>query len=148
MEWWQAGAGAVFAVLLALLLPLVALYLRRRWLSNQGGVFDCALRRVEGAWSTGVARYHGDELEWYRIFSFSMRPKVVLRRDLTRTIGRRRPTNAEGTVLFNDVQILGVASRTRPAHRYELAMGSQSITGLMSWLEAAPPGGDSYNGLE
>lgn len=148
MEWWQASAAGGVSVLLALLLPLVALFLRRRWLSNQGGVFDCALRREPGSWSTGVARYHGDELEWYRIFSLSMRPRVVLRRDLTRTIGRRQTTDSEAAVLFNDVQILGVADRVQPGHRYELAMGGQSITGLMSWLEAAPPGGDSYNGLE
>ncbi|MEL4357891.1 MULTISPECIES: DUF2550 domain-containing protein [unclassified Luteococcus] len=134
--------------MLVLLVPLLGLYVRRRWLSTRGGVFDCALKLASGGWATGVARYEADELQWFRIFSLSTRPKLVLERDLTASVGHRRPDESEAVVLFSDDQIIRLRStQGREPVIWELAMNPQSVTGLMSWLEAAPPGGDRYSGL-
>jgi hypothetical protein len=35
-------------------------------------------------------------------------------------------------------------STTDRPHAYELAMSGESLTGLLSWLEAAPPGVVGY----
>ncbi|MEL4506205.1 DUF2550 domain-containing protein [Luteococcus sp. H138] len=148
MGWSGAAELTGLVLVLVLLVPLLGLYARRRWLSTRGGVFDCALKLSRGGWATGVARYETDELQWFRIFSLSTRPKLVLRRDMTTSVGRRRPEEAEAVVLFSDDQIIRLRSTqgSMPII-WELAMNPQSVTGLMSWLEAAPPGGDSYSGL-
>jgi Protein of unknown function (DUF2550) len=84
-----------------------------------------------------MARYAGDGLEWYRVFSLSPRPKqVVARRDLV-IRGRRRPQGAEAMALLPGAVAVecGVDGRT-----VELAMSPDAMTGLLAWLEAAPPG--------
>lgn len=149
MGWTETFELTGLVLMLAVLAPLAGLYARRRWLSSRGGVFDCALRMRNGSWATGVARYAAEELQWFRIFSFSARPKLVLRREHTMSIGRRSPEDAEAVVLFSDDQIIRLRNRdTTDDTVWELAMNPQSVTGLMSWLEAAPPGGDRYSGLE
>ncbi|GDY77152.1 hypothetical protein SAV31267_066370 [Streptomyces avermitilis] len=53
--------------------------LRRRLIQRSGGTFDCSLRwdvPEKGdsngkGWSYGVARYNGDRIEWYRVFSYA-----------------------------------------------------------------------------
>lgn len=149
MGWLTVVEIAGALLLLAVVVPLVGLWVRRRWLSAKSGVFDCALRlRSTGSgsgWATGMARYEGDVLQWFRVFSFAWRPRIELHRDRTVALGRRAPEPAEAIVLFGDDQIVrlqvddGVEGRVQ-----ELAMNPQSVTGLMSWLEAAPPGGETY----
>lgn len=148
---WMATAefGAVLLMLL-FIAPILGLWARRRWLSSQGGVFDCALRlRSSGpgvGWATGLARYEGDVLQWFRIFSLSWRPHVELHRDQTVALGRRAPDPAEAIVLFGEDQIVRLQLSSDGDDRVqELAMTPQSVTGLMSWLEAAPPGGETYH---
>ncbi|HNV12042.1 MAG TPA: DUF2550 domain-containing protein [Propionibacteriaceae bacterium] len=151
---WLLASELVAAILLAcLILPLVGLFVRRRWLSSRGGVFDCGLRlndTTPGAgWAIGMARYQADTLEWYRIFAVSLRPHLVLRRDHTVSLGRRTPDAVEAVVLFSDHQIIRLESSEGGRQKvWELAMPAGSVTGLMSWLEAAPPGGNRYPGLE
>lgn len=136
----------VVALVVLAILPLVGIFVRRRWLDAKGGVFDCDLRSdtsVPGAgWLSGVARYQGESLEWYRTFSISLRPRAVLRRDTTTVIGRRAPDDSEAVMLLNDQQVVRLESRLDGVPRtWELAMSDGSATGLMSWLESAPPGG-------
>lgn len=53
--------------------------LRRRLIQRSGGTFDCSLRwdvpektDTNGkGWGYGVARYNGDRIEWYRVFSYA-----------------------------------------------------------------------------
>lgn len=152
MGWLGAVEGLVALGVVLVVAPVIGLFLRRRWLSTRGGVFDCALRlRTDGSgtgWATGLARYEAEQLQWFRTFSLSLRPKLVLWRDDTTSAGTRAPAAAEAVVLFSDDQILRLRSR-QPGHPrvIEMAMSSSSVTGLMSWLEAAPPGGDRYDGL-
>lgn len=150
MGGWALTMEALVALVVLLVLPLVGLWGRRRWLSGKGGLFDCALRRPDGqrgsGWTTGVARYEGEVLQWFRIFSFSWKPMLELDRSVTSAVGSRSPEPVEAVVLFGDDQIVSLRVQGRSGeHTRELAMSPASVTGLLSWLEAAPPGGESYH---
>lgn len=134
---WLAGALVVFV-----LLPFMVLYTRRRWLHGLGGVFDCALQLGKDAgvgWSLGLARYRGDQLQWFRSFSLSLRPKFVFRRGRTHYVSRRLPRAIEAVSLYSDSCIVIVSDATT-GREYNLAMSNDSAVALMSWLESAPPG--------
>lgn len=135
-EW----TALVFVVLL--LVPIGFLAARRRWLSRQGGLFDCSLRlsaKTPGAgWALGVARYSGDNLEWYRIFSPSLRPKAIFPRSVSHAGSQRDPDAIEAVTLNDDQRI--VFLELNDGRSWELAMSVASLTGLLSWLESAPPG--------
>lgn len=139
-EWVLGLAVALLA------LALVAMWGRRRWLSAQGGLFDCALRLspTRTLWALGIARYRGDRLEWYRVFSVAFRPRLVLDRRQTTWVSRRRPSPEESTVLFTDHEVVTLrgVDRKGTSRTWELAMGPASATGLMSWLEASAPGSE------
>ncbi|MEU0050773.1 DUF2550 domain-containing protein [Streptomyces sp. NPDC006184] len=119
--------------------------LRRRLIQRSGGTFDCSLRwAVPGkpdaggkGWSYGVARYNGDRIEWYRVFSYAVRPRRVLERAQIEVAGRRLPEGEEELALLSDAVVLACAHRD--AH-LELAMSEDALTGFLAWLEAAPPG--------
>lgn len=140
--WWDLVWVAV-ALILVLVTPLVFLYARRRWLTRQGGTFDCAMRRYENAsglgWSLGMGRYRGEELQWFRAFSFSLRPKVRLHRGFIRSMGTKEPTRAESLVLFDDSCIITVREITT-GRDYNFGVDRDAAMALMSWIEAAPPG--------
>ena len=94
--------------------------------------------RAGRGWLLGLGRYSGEELEWFRIFSLSPRPKRVWHgpADLRR---RRDPEGVERTVLYPDHVVIRCQS---PQGDVELAMGPSSLMGFQSWLEAGPPGTD------
>lgn len=135
-------------IVVAAVLFLVWLFVRRRWLSSRGGLFDCALRHpTRDRWLLGMARYDGDELEWYKVFSLNVVPNLSVHRRRAEWQGRRAPSAEEAMVLFTDHEVvtLDTVDRKHRARRLELAMTPASATGLMSWLEASAPGaGMSY----
>jgi hypothetical protein len=133
---------------LVVVLAAVALFvfgLRRRLIQRSGGTFDCSLRwdvpekpDTNGkGWSYGVARYSGDRIEWYRVFSYAPRPRRVLERSAIEVAGRRAPDGEEELALLSDAVILACLHR---GTRLELAMSDDALTGFLAWLEAAPPG--------
>ena len=139
-QWLLESAGVL------ILLPLLygsALIVRRRWLARHGGTFELSYRAptsVAGrGWLLGLGRYTGDDLEWFRIFSLSPKPRMVWSRRSLSYAGRREATGAEQVSLYGG-QI--VVSCTGPDGPVELAMGEASLTGFQAWLEAAPPGVD------
>ncbi len=131
----------VAALVLAVLIPVVWLTARRRWLSRQGGMFDCSVRlnatTPSAGWVLGVARYSGESLQWFRALGLSLRPGKVITRGQATVTGQRAPTPVEAVVLFDDQRIVELSTPSGPC---ELAMSPDSITGLLSWLESAPPG--------
>lgn len=138
---FQVG-GAVIAVAL---LGLFVFGLRRRLIQRPGGTFDCSLRLAppEGTdsagkgWVYGVARYSGDRIEWFRVFSYAPRPRRVLQRPAIEVLGRRAPQGSEELALLSDAVVLSCAHK---GTRLELAMSDDALTGFLAWLEAAPPG--------
>lgn len=142
MDW--LGITELVALILAvlLLLPLLCLGARRRWLSRQGGLFDCSLRLSTATpgtgWVLGVARYSGDNLEWFRVFSLSLRPRLIFPRSQSRAGLQREPDPIEAVLLYDDQRILRM--ELTDGRSWEVAMAVASLTGLLSWLESAPPG--------
>jgi hypothetical protein len=132
---------ALVAVVVLGLLALCLLALRRRVITRRGGTFDCSLRLREAqhgkGWVLGIGRYAGDALEWYRVFSYSTRPRRTFVRRQLRVVDRREPTGIEVYSLLNDAVIVSCLDAAR---RVELAMSPESLTGFLSWVESAPPG--------
>lgn len=88
------------AVVVLVLLGLFVFGLRRRLIQRSGGTFDCSLRwnvpeeEAEPSgkgWIYGVARYNGDRVEWFRVFSYAPRPRRVLERFSIEVLQRRTP---------------------------------------------------------
>lgn len=137
-------------VLLALVLCVIVLAARRRWLARKGGTFECSLRlsvTTPGTgWVLGVARYSGEMLEWYRFFSYRFAPRKSFPRHQVRVLTSRAPDAVEAVSLYSGQQVVQLEERTaglpqsNDFEHWELAMSGDSLTGLMSWLEAAPPG--------
>jgi len=88
-------------------------------------------------WVFGIARYSGDRIEWFRVFSYLPRPRRVLRRHDITVIGRREPAGQEEMALLAGAVVL-VCEHV--GDRIELALSDDALTGFLAWLEAAPPG--------
>ena len=187
------AAWLLAAFLVLLVLAAAGIAARRFLLERGGGTVECGLRRQNGSWRLGVARYRGEELRWYGIFGLSVRPDEAFpRRDLT-VVSRRLPTEAEAASLGPGMIVVecrlgedasqlgsgsggggpGAGDRQAAASgpgadsgpeassdsdaaaavgpgagageppepvTVELALGEAALTGLLSWLEASPPG--------
>ena len=139
----ELALDGVAAAVLLVLVALALLVLRRRFLSRRGGTFDCSMRlrpaaanpRTGQGWTLGIARYSGDILEWYRVFTYSLRPKRVLGRRELQVVDRREP---EGAEVFSLLAVPWWSVRGEGAP-VEFAMGEDALTGFLSWLEVLRP---------
>jgi Protein of unknown function (DUF2550) len=148
MPWW-ADIIDVLGLLAAIgAAVFIFLFARRRVLSRKGGTFECSVRMrapvkpsPTGArgWELGLGRYDGESLEWFRVFSFSPRPKAVFDRSLE-VLTRRKAHGAEAFSLYAGHIV--VAVRLESGSAIELAMSEQALTAFLAWTEAAPPGQD------
>jgi hypothetical protein len=134
LEW----IGVSLLILLAAVTVLVA---RRAVLARASGTIKLNVRvstMLDGrGWSPGFGRFVGDELRWYRLFSFALRPKRVLSRAGLAVERRRLPEGQERLSMSAEWVILRCISHQAPI---EIAMAKLTVTGFLSWLEAAPPG--------
>jgi hypothetical protein len=134
VEWIGIGV-------LILLAALLTLFGRRALVARGGGTIELYFRlstMVEGrGWSPGVGRFAGEELRWYRMFSFAVRPRRTLSRRGLAVVNRRNPEAGELLTLPEDWVILRCTAHHAPV---EIAMAQTTLTGFLSWLEAAPPG--------
>ena len=141
MPVWQWLLDAAGALLLLVLCYGIALIVRRRVLSRNGGTFELSYRvRPEKAgrgWLLGLGRYSGETLEWFRIFSLSPRPKRSWARSRLDYDGRRDPEGVEQMSLYPDHVVICCHT---PEGNVELAMGPSSLMGFQAWLESGPPG--------
>ena len=99
-------------------------------------------RSTPGAgWVLGLARYNAEKLEWFRFFSYSARPRKTFLRSEVRILQSRDPDPVEAVALYAGQRVVVLEEQQASTVRvWDLAMGSGSLTGLLSWLEAAPPG--------
>jgi hypothetical protein len=136
---WVAVIVAVIA--LAIVLVLGGLFLRRRVLQRQGG-FDMCLRvgrdGWSGGWVFGVGRYRGDDVEWFRTFSYGARPKWSSQRSDLNVVDRRAPEAEEAYDLPAGNIVLVCQDGDRSL---EVSMSEPASMAFLAWLEAAPPGG-------
>ncbi|MGY6480076.1 DUF2550 family protein [Actinotignum sanguinis] len=123
---WQSVALIVVLVLLALLIYFLA---RVRYLFNQWGSSQAAVRR-QHRWHTGVVFFRTDALEWFRVASLSWRPALRLDRcSLSINLVKVRDDIA--------------TARVGDAHtEIDMAMSCQAHTALVAWADSAPPRGD------
>jgi hypothetical protein len=134
VEWIGLGV-------LILLVAIAVLFARRALVTRSGGIIRLNVRVstfLDGrGWSPGFGRFADDELRWYRMFSFAIRPKRVLSRRGLAVERRRLPEGQERLSMPADWVILRLTSHHAPV---EIAMARSTVTGFLSWLEAAPPG--------
>ncbi|MGQ0624374.1 MAG: DUF2550 domain-containing protein [Sporichthyaceae bacterium] len=134
------AVDVVLVLLVAALALGLILTLRRALLTRRAGTFRASLRRGAhddgDGWSYGIGRYHGDRIEWYRLFSLAPRPKHVLTRKLL-MIQHRRPVSPAELHSVPLGSLVAVCSHA--GLNVELATTPASMTGLLSWVEAAPP---------
>ncbi|NJC81534.1 DUF2550 domain-containing protein [Planosporangium mesophilum] len=125
----------------ALLLGLALLFLRRGFIARSVGTIEMSWRLntvVPGrGWSPGIGRFMGDDLRWYRMFSFSPRPRRTLSRRALMIESRRVPDGPECLALAPDWMILRCVSDDTLV---EIAMAESTLAGFLSWIEAVPPG--------
>ena len=142
MDWLGITELVALILVILLLVPVLFLGVRRRWLSREGGLFDCSVRlsteTTGTGWVLGVARYSGDNLEWFRAFSVSLRPRVIFPRSQSHAGAQREADPIESVLLYDDQRILCL--ELSDGRSVEVAMAVASLTGLLSWLESAPPG--------
>jgi hypothetical protein len=128
------------AFLIILILAASGIAARRFLLERGGGTVECGLRRQNGSWRLGVASYQPEELRWFGALGLRLRPDEVFpRRDLA-VVSRRAPTDAEVASLGPGMIVVecGLGEGARGG-TVELSLGEATLTGLLAWLEAAPP---------
>lgn len=131
----------LIGLVLVLALPLLSVSVRRRWLSRSGGAIEMSLRlkpRSQGrGWVLGLGRFVADDLQWFRVFSLSPRPRRTLsRRDLD-VLARRAPTGPESLALLKGMEVVELSSA---GQKVEIGLDSATLTGFLAWLESRPPG--------
>jgi len=140
MPVWEWTLDVLAGVVLLGVLLLLGLVVRRRWLSHGEATFDMSvrLRPSDGArgWTLGIARYRGDSLEWFRIFSLALRPKQSFSRQRFEVVASWEPTGAEAYALFAGHLVVEGRESLKPV---EVALDPADLTALLAWLEAAPP---------
>jgi hypothetical protein len=148
MPLWQWLLDSAGVVLLVIALLVALLVVRRRVISRHGGTFELSVRdseQPEGrGWVLGLGRYREDSLEWYRIFSPLPVPKRSWRRNDLGLVSQRVPQAAEEYALYAGSVVVTCST---PRGETELAMSTDSLTGLQAWLEAGPPGSGTAPGL-
>lgn len=124
--WTAVGAAALVVLVLT-----GVFIVRLRYLAGRVGSFECALRRPgRTRWTSGIATFGGDSVDWTRLISLSVRPRYHFERaDIE--LGRVRHRGAGGRVV--DVEC------TYRGEHFDLAMVEDSHSAMVAWLESAAP---------
>lgn len=148
MPVWLWFVDSLAFIVGLLLVVVFILTFRRRSIARSGASFDLSINRQAEAsatgWTLGMARYSENHLEWFRTFSFSWRPQYRFERGHINISGRRAPEGREAFAVHAGHVI--VDCHTEVGVR-QLAIGPRSLTGLLAWLEASPPGRSVNNVL-
>ncbi|MGH3425859.1 MAG: DUF2550 domain-containing protein [Nocardioidaceae bacterium] len=144
MPVWLWFVDSFGLIVLGLVLLVLGLSVRRRFLARGGSTFDLSVNTRRGTsargWTLGVGRYSDTELQWFRTFSFAWRPRHRFRRGHVEVVNRREPVGAEAYALHAGHTVAECRTDAGPV---QLGLSPQSLTGLLAWLESAPPGRDS-----
>jgi hypothetical protein len=141
MPVWLWFVEPLAASLSAAFGALLVVMVRSRALQRSRGSFALSVKRAPvvspRGWRPGIALYRADEILWFSLFSLAWWPKYRLRRDEVTVQGRRAPVGQEIHVLPPENLIATCASNIGVS---QLAMTAPSLTGMLAWLEASPPG--------
>lgn len=99
-----------------------------------------------GGWMIGTARYADGTFEWYRAIDPRPVPAIVLRRGGLVMVEHRPPNVNDSLALASDAYgiVTLQTGRKGKSSVCQIVVDPGVVTGLMSWLEAAPPGGVEY----
>jgi hypothetical protein len=138
---WQWLVDLAGLCLLLLFCYAVWLLVRRRVLTRGSGTFELSYRAPAGrsgrGWVLGVGRYQGEALDFYRVFGLLLRPVRTFPREAITVAERRAPRSGEQHVLYAGHVVVECEVA---GERVDLAMSVGALTGMLAWLEAAPPG--------
>ncbi len=139
MDGWTVPLEIAAGVAFLLVVGVTLFTVRRVVLARQLGSFDCSVRMVAqgGSWTIGVARYGAGRLDWFRVFSLSVRPALSFERSRLEVVGERVPVGGEALAVLPGVSVI---SCRYDGEEVDLAMSADAYTGLASWAEAGPPG--------
>lgn len=132
-----ATAELVLAVVLGVvLLSLLYVWLRRRWISGGKPLMLCAVSTGHRRWRLGLARIAGENLDWFSVVGPSLGPEHSwMRHELD--LGAPSPLGEPVPGLPVDaVSVSGISANSD----YQLAMSPAAYTALRAWLESSPPG--------
>lgn len=125
------GVGAVLLVVGASVVLLIILA-RAIFLGTRIGALRVMLRAPDSRqWQRGYARYGRYHLAWAKLFSLKMRPDLLLPRQKVKLVVQPQNEQLGGAVLVTLVY---------HDKEYELLMSQGDYTGLVSWVDSAPPG--------
>lgn len=123
---WIGSILAVF--LIAGLLWLLARFIL---LIRLPGAVQCSMRQPGQNWRTGILVLGQDALQWYRTRSLAPVPRRTITRGSFVLVSHRPSREDPDTTI--------VEMRDGATHLVA-AMSSGSFSGLVSWIDSAPPG--------
>ena len=140
----QAVVSIVIVALVVATLPVMLLVARRVWLARLTAAFDCSIlmETTPGSrWVPGVGRFRGEEVWWYPIFGWTFAPVLRFPRDRTVALPGRDLSAAEAGQVYAGYRIIPLSRQIGGGRAvWDLAMDPETVTAMLSWLEAAPPG--------
>lgn len=127
-------AIGLVAVLLVVLL-LSTLIARQRFMLRSDGTIAVAVK-AGSRWQYGVARFAGEELQWFRVLGIGTRPTRSLRRGDLVVISNHTATAEEQASLPPTAVIVECVDSIGPI---TLGLADSAYTGFVSWLESSAP---------
>ncbi|MBO0843296.1 MAG: DUF2550 domain-containing protein [Nocardioides sp.] len=139
MHWWEILLALAALVLLLVLAYGIGLSARRRHLLGRGA-FELSHRvrdtRPGRGWALGVGIYTDEELEWFRVFSLSPKPRRIWNRVDLSYVSSRSPEGVEELALYPDQLIVTCEIQGTPI---DLGMTKTTLIGFQAWLESRRP---------
>lgn len=129
-----------FIVLLVVIVAIVLYFIKLRRTLRGAGSFMCSYRAsMSDGWTQGWAVYTKESLDWYPLLSLSQKPKKSW---------PRRHIEVQDSVILHSKDHKDYVQLTlrTPRYRCQLFMESADHSGLVSWMEAAPPIPVSWDG--
>ncbi|AZZ42227.1 DUF2550 domain-containing protein [Acidipropionibacterium jensenii] len=146
----QLELMAAVLVVAILAMAMVWLLIRHQILLRRRGVFVCGLRTLgpdesaearPGKWMLGLAQYCAGDFVWYRPINPCLSPSVALHRSSLEMAEHHRPTPGDQIPFMMSQEVITlVTASSGQRSRCQIVVDKGVLTGLMSWLEAAPPG--------
>jgi hypothetical protein len=123
-------------LVVAVLLTLTYIFVRRRVLASGSTLMLCALQpHGRSQYRLGLMRFAGDALEWFTLVGPSLRP--------ARTWERARLDLDAPTAAREPIAGLPDAVTVRchyGSDEFGVALAPAAYTAMRSWLESSPPG--------
>ena len=126
--------GAIVVLLAVIWLALIIA--RQRHMVRSPGGIPVAVRGRGTRWRYGIARYAGEELQWFGVLGVGTRPSRSLQRNELQVIGRHQVSADDRAALPAGAVIVELRDSMGSI---TLGLGEGAYTGFVSWLEASAP---------